>query len=385
MNLILNNEGFKLCNILKILTLPLALCYSTLSFFLEEPLINHERVADNVFSFQSDVYAQVNAGVIAGPNWAVVIDTLAYPEETLAIREFVEQEFKVPVRYVINTHYHADHSWGNVFFPGAFVISSALCRKLLIERGRPSLDEARKQNSSIFRQVRIVLPHLTFDQGEVGLLVGKKTLKMLPLPGHSPDGIGVLVEEDRVLFSGDVMMPLPYLVDGSIDQMETSLRSMLKMGLENIIQGHGDIVLRGEIDGAIEDNLKYLGKIRKVAQDASTRRFPLDLLERVSVQSCGKSRVLIGGLAEDLHQRNLIAVYRFLFGKNPIGSEEVHEDDLDGDFEEYEDEDYDEYEEAPVRVRDGYADDEEEGEEFERDEDTGVGFSSEEEFDDEEE
>ncbi len=346
-------------------------------------MINHERVADNVFSFQSDVYAQVNAGVIAGPNWAVVIDTLAYPEESLGIREFVEQELKVPVRYVINTHYHADHSWGSGFFPGAFVISSALCRKLLQERGKPSLEETRKHNPAIFRQVRIMLPHLTFERGELGLIVGKKTLKMMALPGHSPDGIGVLVEEDRVLFSGDVMMPLPYLVDGNIDQMEKSLRLLLKMGLENIIQGHGDIVLRGEIDGAIEDNLKYLAKIRKIVQDSSARRFPLDMLERVTVQSCGKSRVIMGGLAEDLHQRNLISLYRYLFGKNPIGSEEIQEADMG--LETYDDDDYEdeEYEEEPIRIKDGYEDDDEE-EEFERDEDTGVGFEAVEDFDDEE-
>jgi cyclase len=56
--------------------------------------------------------------VVVGPQWAVVIDTLALPDETLTIREFIEHELNVPVRYVINTHYHADHSWGNCFFPG---------------------------------------------------------------------------------------------------------------------------------------------------------------------------------------------------------------------------------------------------------------------------
>ncbi|NJN43845.1 MAG: MBL fold metallo-hydrolase [Anaerolineae bacterium] len=208
-------------------------------------MLNHERVADNVFSFQSDVYAQVNAGVVVGPNWAVVIDTLAYPEETLGIREFVEQELKVPVRYVINTHYHADHSWGSSFFPGAFVISSVLCRKLLEERGIPSMEETKKQNPGLFRQGRIILPHLTFEKGELGLQVGKKTLKMMALPGHSPDGIGVLVEEDRVLFSGDVVMPIPYFVDGSIEQMEASLELLVKLGLENIVQGHGRYYFEG--------------------------------------------------------------------------------------------------------------------------------------------
>ena len=185
-------------------------------------MISHERVAENVYSFQSSAYAQVNAGVIVGPNWGVLIDTLAFPEETLQIRDFVEQELSVPVRYVINTHYHADHSWGNCFFPGAMIISSSACRRLLIERGEPSLDQARKQNPNVFRQVRLVLPHMTFESGVLGMRVGKKTLTIFPLPGNSEDGIGVLIEEDRVLFSGDVFMPVPYLVDGNIDQITIS-------------------------------------------------------------------------------------------------------------------------------------------------------------------
>jgi cyclase len=115
-------------------------------------------------------------------------------------------------------------------------------------------------------------------------------------------------------------------------------------------------------------------------QDASTRRFPLDMLERITVQSCGKSRVIMGGLAEDLHQRNLIALYRHLFGKPPIGSEEIH--DSEEEFEDYEDDEYEkDYEEEPIRVKDSYdEDDEDEEEGFERDEDTGALFEVEEEF-----
>ncbi len=74
-----------------------------------------ERVSDNVYWFQSDVYAQVTAGAIIGPQWAVLIDTLM-PEETPEIKHFIENELLVPVRYVINTHHHADHSWGNCVF-----------------------------------------------------------------------------------------------------------------------------------------------------------------------------------------------------------------------------------------------------------------------------
>ena len=84
--------------------------------------MHRERVSENVYWFQSEIYAQVTAGVVTGPQWALVIDTLALPEETLAMRSFIEEELSVPVRYVINTHYHADNSWGNCFFPGATII-----------------------------------------------------------------------------------------------------------------------------------------------------------------------------------------------------------------------------------------------------------------------
>ncbi|MGD2157758.1 MAG: MBL fold metallo-hydrolase [Anaerolineales bacterium] len=283
-------------------------------------MIQRERVAENVYSFQSESYAQVTAGAVIGQDWAIVIDTLAYPEETLAIRDFIEQELKVPVRYVINTHSHADHSWGNCFFPGALVLSSHLCRELLEKQGVPALESLRKQNSS-FRNSQIVLPHVTFKEGSLSLRVQKKTLTMIPLPGHSPDGTGILIEEDRVLYSGDVFMPLPYIVDGDIDVMIASLKKIGKMGLENIIQGHGDIVLRGEIEGAVKDNLAYLSAIRKAVRRSARRKYPGDLLVTFDVESCGKSRVLIGGLAEELHQRNLQALYKHFYEEEPQLSE----------------------------------------------------------------
>src|SRR6266496_1377944 len=233
--------------------------------------MHRERVSENVFWFQSEVYAQVTAGVVAGPQWAVVIDTLALPDETLSIREFIEHELNVPVRYVINTHYHADHAWGNCFFPGATVIAHEHCRDYLIERGIPSLEAAQKQNPAL-RQVKIVLPHITFMDGELTLRVGKKNLIISPAFGHSNDGIAVLVEEDRILFAGDSFMPLPYVVDGDIDEIMASIRHIGRMGLENIVQGHGDIILRGEIDAAVKENLNYLASIKKIVKSATRRK-----------------------------------------------------------------------------------------------------------------
>jgi cyclase len=300
-------------------------------------MIQRERIADNVYSFQSEVYAQVTAGAVVGPNWAVLIDTLAIPEETLAIRDLLEQELNVPVRYIINTHSHADHAWGNCFFPGSTIISHPLCRKALEEHGKASLEEVRRTNLA-FRNVKIILPQVTFDQGELNLRVGKKTLTLFSLPGHSPDNLSILVEEDRVLFAGDAAMPLPYIVDGSAEDMTASLKRISKMGLENIVQGHGDIVLRGEIDNFIKENLSYLSNIRKVVRKASRRKYPQEILDEATVESCGKSRVLIGGLAAELHRRNLRALYRQMFGELPDAPPEDEDYEGEDEFDEYEEE-----------------------------------------------
>lgn len=298
-------------------------------------MIQKERIADNVYSFQSDVYAQVTAGAVVGPNWAVLIDTLATPEEALALRDFIEQELSVPVRYIINTHSHADHAWGNCFFPGSTIIAHPLCRELLDTKGRAGLEETRKTNL-IFRNVKIVLPQITFDHGEMNLKVGKKTLTLFPLPGHSMDNLAVLVEEDRVLFAGDAAMPLPYIVDGDLEDLNTSLKRIGRLGLENIVQGHGDIVLRGEIDNFIKDNLAYLSNIRKVVRKAARRKYPQEVLDESTVESCGKSRVLIGGLASELHRRNLRALYRQMYGELPASpmDDEDDDEDYEGDDEE---------------------------------------------------
>jgi len=269
--------------------------------------MHRERVSENVYWFQSEVYAQVTAGVVAGPQWAVVIDTLALPDETMGIREFVEHELSVPIRYVINTHYHADHSWGNCFFPGATVIAHSKCRTYLDERGTQSLEGAKKHNPAL-RQVKIVLPHMTFAEGELTLRVGKKNLIISPSFGHSHDGVSVLVEEDRILFAGDSFMPVPHIVDGDLDDNIASIKHISKLGLENIVQGHGDIILRGEIDAAVKENVGYLNAIKKSVKSAAQKKNSLELLDEIRIEDCGKSRVYLGGLAEALHQSNLKAL-----------------------------------------------------------------------------
>jgi glyoxylase-like metal-dependent hydrolase (beta-lactamase superfamily II) len=198
-------------------------------------------------------------------------------------------------------------------FPGALFIGHRLCRELLDTRGRENLEAAQSQSRDL-KEVALVLPDVVFDHGEVNLRVGKRTLQLLPLPGHSPDGIGVLVVEDRVLFAGDAVMPLPHLLSGDVDEMVASLKRIPRLKLENLVQGHGEVILRGEVLNAVRSNLNYLAAVRRAVNKASHRRDPEAFLDTVGVAECGKSRILLGGLAEDLHRRNLLSVYRKLYG-----------------------------------------------------------------------
>jgi len=268
-----------------------------------------ERIADNVYWFQSEVHDQVTVGAVIGTSWAVLIDSMALPEETLAIRSFVEDNLQMPVRYIINTHYHTDHTLGNCFFPGATIIGHTLTRKLMLEKNATALEKA-KEDFQAYQKSRIVPPSLAFDAGTLSLQVGKKHLKIFPVAGNSPVGIAVLVREDRVLFAGDAYMPLPYIVEGDLDQQAETIKIIGKMSLENIVQGHGDIILRGEIEQATRSNLNYLANLKKVVKAAARMKDPTNKLKAATVEACGKSRVLLGGLVGELHRRNLIALYR---------------------------------------------------------------------------
>ena len=270
--------------------------------------MQRERVAEDIYVFTSELYARVTAGAIVTPDGAILIDTLPYPEETHEIKAFLEGRLQIPVRYVINTHHHADHTNGTCYFPNAVVVGHALCRQLLDTVGRSGLEEAQEQVPQL-ADLYVVLPEIVFQEGCLNLHLGKKTVRLIHSPGHSADSVVVSVPDDRVVFAADTMMPVPFLGDGDIEDFVDSLRALIKLPADNVVQGHGEVILRGEIKSIAESDIRYLRTIQeKVAQVLGQGR-GIEALARFDIESCGKSRIPLNGLVVDLHEANLRKLY----------------------------------------------------------------------------
>lgn len=268
--------------------------------------MQRERVTTDIYVFTSSLYAKVTAGAIITTVGAVLVDTLLYPEETYEIKRFLEGRLGVAVRYVINTHYHADHTVGTWMFPDAQVIAHKRCRELLDKRGRESLDRLRSASEEL-HDAELVLPSMVFDD-RLTINLGNKTLELWSAPGHSTDGAVCYIVEDNVLFAGDAVMALPYFVDGSFDDTISTLNQLRNRGFESIVQGHGEVILRGEVDDKIQDDLNYLYRLSTAVDKAMASKSWEHALTRISLESCGKERILLNGAAQQLHEQNVQAL-----------------------------------------------------------------------------
>ncbi len=98
--------------------------------------------------------------------------------------------------------------------------------------------------------------------------LGDKTVHLIHSPGPSPELCAVHVREDKVLFASDLMMPVPLIANplSDIEAFKHSLLNLHDYNLECIVQGHGDILLRGEVTTSIDASVKYLDDIQQLVE-----------------------------------------------------------------------------------------------------------------------
>jgi len=270
--------------------------------------MRRERVSEDTYVFTSDVYAQVTAGVIVTDEGAIVIDTLPFPSESRELRQFVDRSSPRGARFVINTHLHPDHVYGNHLFPKATIVAHRKCREGLLQDGERILAEGKAQTPEL-AEVELRIPNLVFDQ-TMGLHLGKYSLRLQHMPGHAADMITAFVEGEKILFAGDAVTPIPYIVWGDWQAYRETLVRIQELAPESIVQGHGEILLRGEIPEVLETHIAYLDYVVERVREVVEANQPEDRLRQIRLEDCGESPIPLDGVVRQMHEANLHVLYQ---------------------------------------------------------------------------
>jgi glyoxylase-like metal-dependent hydrolase (beta-lactamase superfamily II) len=270
--------------------------------------MQHERVSSEIHVFTSDLYVQVTAGLVVTDEGCILLDTLPFPEETAELAEFARKNCPGGVQQIVLTHYHSDHIYGTYQFPGVTVVSHALTRDALIERGFDALKEDQSQAPEL-AEVELILPEVVFEEGEMNIHLGEKTLRLFHSPGHTHDSVAAYVVEDKVLFAADTILPIPTIFDGDLDTLIQSIEKLKELQVDSMVQGHGEIILRGEVIERMDRSIDYLERIRDLVSKAIQKGETREHLMEHNVEEYGLSRIPLNGMVQQLHTMNLVALY----------------------------------------------------------------------------
>lgn len=236
----------------------------------------HE-VADGVFAYiQPDGSWWINnTGFLVGQRGVVSVDACATVRRTRAFLEAIGTVTTQPVRTLINTHHHGDHTFGNFLFGGATIVGHEATRTAAFEWGGPS-------SGTFFTPVEwgdVVLepPFLTYTDS-VTLWVDelRAEVRFVGTPAHTTNDSIVWLPERKVLYAGDLLFNggTPFLVQGSLAGAIQVLEGVIKpLDAETIVPGHGAVAGPELIDRVL-GYLRFVQAAAKAGHDAGLS--PLD-------------------------------------------------------------------------------------------------------------
>jgi cyclase len=300
------------------------------------------RVADGVYALMANIPPKDNNGVIVGTRAMLVVDAGITPNISLQIQALAAELSDRPLRYLVNTTYHGDHTFGNSAFPAnVIVVSSRLNKQNMSDleyekatrSGNMYGDEAFLEAVTDWRT-----PDVVFDSfAEVDL--GGRAVQLWHFgAGNGPGDIIVYAADVRTAWTGNYLVHAgiaPMLLQGGPDPYLSSLRRMRETlpELQTIVPGHGPM---GDAHAAIEWLIAYLERLRdevrrsfesgRTADEAIARSTDpwahgldsalADAIEEYTPNTPGAADAMLA-LVRNLHRLNILATYRLLEASVP--------------------------------------------------------------------
>jgi cyclase len=226
-----------------------------------------EAVSDGIYAFiQPDGSWWINnTGFLAGSSGVVAVDSCSTERRTRAWLDAIRSVTDRPVRALVNTHHHGDHTHGNCLFRPAVVIGHQRCREQVLAFGHPNWEDVFSPID--FGRLDIEPPFVTFtDRLDIfvdDLLV---ELHYIGTPAHTTNDVVAWIPERRVLFTGDLAFNggTPFVVMGSVSGSLLALERLRAFDADVIVPGHGD-VCGPEVFDAIG---RYLDFVQQTARDS---------------------------------------------------------------------------------------------------------------------
>jgi len=211
-----------------------------------------------------------NTGFLVGPQGVISIDSCSTERRTLAYREAIARVTPAPVRAVVNTHHHGDHTFGNCLFPGAAIIGHESTRAAVIAAGPPW--DMPFWDGPDWGNLTLDPPFITFSD-ELTVHAGdlRAQVRHVGMAAHTTNDSIIWIPERSVLFCGDLIFNggTPFLlmgsVTGAIDVLERVLRPLKA---QIVVPGHGPVFEGTEPIDATVAYLKFVVDAAARCRDA---------------------------------------------------------------------------------------------------------------------
>jgi glyoxylase-like metal-dependent hydrolase (beta-lactamase superfamily II) len=226
----------------------------------------------------------INSTVIVGDKGVILVDSGGSVEVGRHIANAVRRITDKPVTHVVNTHHHGDHYLGNGAFAGATVVSSEMCRQMVLETGGDWLRIMQQAVGHPLPGTKPLPAKVTYPQGarSEAVIHGVRVMFWVPRGSHTAGDLLVHLPDDKVLIAGDVLVNriVPTLQDGFIKNWIRTLDQMQALGVVHFVPGHGDLMAPGDVAALRSAMLRFYSGVKegfKSGQSEEKIRESLDL------------------------------------------------------------------------------------------------------------